>query len=171
MSFRAFVQVRRSRVVHLDGARWAPAHYHVVEQAYPFLHDHHRVLSRERAIGRGQQRLLVPAGRAYEAQEPADESRESVLEPGHESDVHDEPDEPRDSAREPHFVRAEDGAATVHGGHASEVQVLPGSRLGTVSDAVSDDAGGMETGQPLQRPADHRSSSCRRLRTPRVAGQ
>jgi len=86
------------------------------------------------------------AARAYEAQEPMDKSREPVLKPRHESNVHDEPDEPRDSAREPHPMRAEDGAAAVHGGHASEVPVLPGSRGGTVSDTVSDDVAGMETG-------------------------
>lgn len=83
---------------------------------------------------------------AYERQEPVDESREPVLEPCHEGDVHDEPDEPRYSAREPHPVRAEDGGATVHGSHAPEVPVLPRSRIGTVSDAISDDMGGMETG-------------------------
>ena len=42
-------------------------------------------------------------------------------------------------------MRAEDGIATVHGCHASKVPVLPGSRLGTFSDAVFDDTGGMET--------------------------
>jgi hypothetical protein len=36
---------------------------------------------------------------AYEGQEPVDEGREPVLEPRHESDVHDEPGEPRDPAR------------------------------------------------------------------------
>jgi hypothetical protein len=83
---------------------------------------------------------------AYEAQEPAEESREPILEPSHESNVHDEPDEPRDSTRKPDAVRAEDSAATVHGGHAPKVPVLPGSGLGTASDTVSDDASGMETG-------------------------
>ena len=86
------------------------------------------------------------AARAYEAQEPMDKSREPVLKPRHESNVHDEPDEPRDSAREPHPMRAEDGAAAVYGGHAPEVPVLPGSRLGALSDTVSDDVGGVETG-------------------------
>ncbi|MFZ3241331.1 MAG: hypothetical protein WA196_13075, partial [Pseudolabrys sp.] len=38
------------------------------------------------------------AARAYEAQEPVDESREPVLKPRHGSDVHDEPHEPRDPA-------------------------------------------------------------------------
>ena len=41
-------------------------------------------------------------------------------------------------------MRAEDGTATVHGGHAPKVPVFPGRRLGTVSNAVSDDVGGME---------------------------
>ena len=76
----------------------------------------------------------------YEGQEPADEGREPVLEPRHESDVHDEPDEPRDSASESHPVRAEDGAATVHGGHAPKVPVFPWNRVGTVSDTVSNGA-------------------------------
>ena len=66
---------------------------------------------------------------ADETQEPVDESCEPVLEPRHESDVHDEPREPRDPAGEPYPVRAEDRGAAVHGGHAPEVPVLP--RIGS----------------------------------------
>ena len=81
------------------------------------------------------------------------EGGEPVLEPRHESDVYDEPDKPADSTREPHPVRAKDGGATVHRGHASKVPVLPGSRLGTFSNAVFDDTGGMEPG--LKRYLGH----------------
>ena len=86
------------------------------------------------------------AARAYEAQKPVDESREPVLKPRHESDVHDEPHEPRDPAGEPHPVRAEDRAAAIHGGHTPEVSVLPGSRFGALSHTISDDMSSMQTG-------------------------
>src|SRR5262249_3224573 len=86
------------------------------------------------------------AARAHEAQQPMDESREPVPEPCHESDVYDEPDEPRNSARESHPMRAEDGTATVHGGHTPKVTVLPGRRRGAASNAISDGVRGMETG-------------------------
>jgi hypothetical protein len=86
------------------------------------------------------------ATRAYEAQEPAEESREPILESRHEGNVHDEPDEPRDPTGKPDPVRAEDSATAVHGGHAPKVPVLPGNGLSTTSDTVSDNASGMETG-------------------------
>ena len=75
-----------------------------------------------------------------------DESCEPVLEPRHESDVHDEPREPRDPAGEPHPVRAEDRGAAVHGGHAPEVPVLPRIRFGAASHTISDDASSMQAG-------------------------
>ena len=73
-----------------------------------------------------------------------DESREPVLEPRHERNVHDEPHEPRDPAGEPHPVRAEDRGAAVHGGHTPEVPVLPRCWLGAVLHAVPDDVSSME---------------------------
>ncbi len=55
----------------------------------------------------------LDAARAYKGQEPVEQSREPVLEPRHESNMHDEPDKPCDSAGEPNPMRAEDGATTV----------------------------------------------------------
>src|SRR4051812_40469926 len=81
-----------------------------------------------------------------EAQEPVNESCEPVLEPRHERNVHDEPHEPRNPAREPNPVCAEDRGAAVHGGHAPEVAVLPRYQLGAVSDTGLDDVSSMETG-------------------------
>ena len=83
---------------------------------------------------------------ADEAQEPVDESREPVLKPRHESDVHDEPHEPRDPAGEPHPVQAEDGAAAIHGGHAPEVPVLPRLWFCAASHTISNDVSSMQAG-------------------------
>src|SRR5262245_29506173 len=52
---------------------------------------------------------------ADEAKAPVDESREPVLEPCQERNVHDEPQEPRKSAREPHPVHADDCTAAIDG--------------------------------------------------------
>jgi hypothetical protein len=83
---------------------------------------------------------------ADEALEPVDDSREPVLESGHESNVHDESHEPCDPPGQPYPMGADDRAAAVYGGHAPEVPILPGSRLGAMSDALFNDVSGMETG-------------------------
>ena len=75
------------------------------------------------------------------------ESRESVLEPRHERDVHGEPHEPSDPAGEPDTVCTDDRATAVHGGHAPEVPVLPRGWLGGVSrHGLPDDVSSMEPG-------------------------
>jgi hypothetical protein len=91
-SFRAFVQMRCSR----GGVGFARC----------TLSGKRITITIDRSVGCKQLMGVTDdcsfqAACAYEAQQPADEKRESVLKPCHESDVYDEPDEPRDSAGEP----------------------------------------------------------------------
>ena len=78
-----------------------------------------------------------------EAQEPMDDSREPVLEPRQNSNMHDEPHDP---TGELDPVQADDRISAVHGGHAPEVPVLPRRRVLGLSDAVSDDVSSMDSG-------------------------
>lgn len=83
---------------------------------------------------------------ADKAKEPVDESREPVLEPLQERNVHDEPQEPRKPAREPHPGHADDCTVAIDGGHTAEVPKLPRNRLGAAFDAFFDDVSRMATG-------------------------
>src|SRR4051812_18576100 len=73
-------------------------------------------------FGDGRQGSFGAAG-AEEAERPADQGAEAVLEAGEEGRVDEEPHHPPEEPGDPDAVEAHDRAATRDRGHAAEVAV------------------------------------------------
>src|SRR5947208_2101737 len=69
------------------------------------------------------------AAAAEEAERPADQRPEPVLEAGHEHDVHGQPHQPAEEAGDADAVEADDRTAARDGGHAAQVAVAEVLRL------------------------------------------